>query len=156
MNDYQGAVILVSHDPHLLELVCDRLWLVEGGTCKSYDGDLGDYRNKLLDDRRGGNGKSAPRESNVSRKEARKLRAQARAETAETRKKAKQAEAQMEKLEDQKTDLEARLADPDVYQGSTKKLHDLQVKLGEIKSSLRKTEASWMKAQEAIELADAG
>ena len=155
LNDYQGAVILVSHDPHLLELVCDRLWLVEDGTCKSYDGDLGDYRTKLLDDRRGGGGKSASRESNISRKEARKLRAQARAETAGLRTKAKQAEQQMEKLEQQKTDLEDRLADPDVYQGSTKKLHDLQVKLGEIKSSLRKTEEVWVKAQEAIETADA-
>ncbi len=157
LNDYQGAVILVSHDPHLLELVCDRLWLVEDGTCMSYDGDLADYRNKLLDDRRGGGGKSTTtRQSNISRKEARKLRAQARADTADIRNNAKQAEARIEKLGIQKIELEARLADPKVYQGPTAKLHDLQVRLGEIKSSMSKAEEAWMKAQEVIDSADAG
>jgi len=155
LNDYQGAVILVSHDPHLLELVCDRLWLVENGTCTSYDGDLIDYRNKLLDDRRGGGSKSSTRQSNVSRKEARKLRAQARADTADIRKNAKKAEAQIEKLEAQKLEIEARLADPKVYEGSTAEFQKLQVKMGEIKSTLRKAEETWMKAQEVIETAEA-
>jgi len=154
LNDYQGAVILVSHDPHLLELVCDRLWLVENGTCTSYNGDLIDYRNKLLDDRRGGGSKSSTRQSNVSRKEARKLRAQARAGTADIRKNAKKAEAQVEKLEAQRLEIEARLADPKVYEGSTAEFQKLQVKLGEIKSALRKAEEAWMKAQEVIETAE--
>ncbi len=154
LNDYQGAVIIVSHDPHLLELVCDRLWLVENGTCKSYDGDLADYRNKLLDDRRGGGGKQSARLGGISRKEARKLRARARAETASIRKNAKQAEDQVKVLNKQKTDIETRLADPDIYQGSTAKIMDLQLKLGEIKSSLNKAEDSWIRMQELIETAE--
>ncbi len=43
INAYEGAVILVSHDPHLLELTCDRLWIVDEGTCSSFGGDLNDY-----------------------------------------------------------------------------------------------------------------
>ncbi|MCA8930800.1 MAG: ABC-F family ATP-binding cassette domain-containing protein, partial [Alphaproteobacteria bacterium] len=56
LNAYQGAVILVSHDPHLIELVADRLWLVADGTCRAYDGDLGDYRRLLRDQARVGRG----------------------------------------------------------------------------------------------------
>ena len=156
LNDYQGAVILVSHDPHLIELVCDRLWLVDNGTCKSFEGDLNDYRAKLLDDRRGGSGKSTRRNGNISKKEARKLRAQARAETADLRKSAKQAEANVNKLEQQKSNLETRLADPEVYQGSTAKFQQLQVKLGRVKSDLRKAEETWLQTQEVIELAETG
>nr|MBC8445054.1 ABC-F family ATP-binding cassette domain-containing protein [Rhodospirillaceae bacterium] len=83
LNDFEGAVILVSHDPHLIELVCDRLWLVDGGGCKTWDGDLDDYRAKLLDDRRS-NSKADGRgngEGSKNRKQARKERAKARAET---------------------------------------------------------------------------
>jgi len=157
LNDYKGAVILVSHDPHLLELVCDRLWLVDKGTCTSFDGDLADYRSKLLDDRRSGGSKSTTtRQSNVSRKEARKLRAQARADTADIRKNAKQAEAKIENLEQEKAALEARLADPDIYGGSTAEFQKLQLKLGEIKSAVSKAEEIWMKAQEVIEKANVG
>src|SRR3546814_10062522 len=47
LNAYEGAVVLISHDPHLIELTADRLWLVHGGTCKPFDGDMDDYR-KLL------------------------------------------------------------------------------------------------------------
>ena len=52
INDYEGAVILISHDPHLIELTADRLWLVADGTCRPFDGDLDDYRQLLLEKRR--------------------------------------------------------------------------------------------------------
>lgn len=48
LNNYEGAVILVSHDPHLVECVADRLWLVQGGTCKHFDGDTADYKQLVL------------------------------------------------------------------------------------------------------------
>lgn len=63
LNNYTGAVILVSHDPHLVETVADRLWLVADGTCSPYDGDLEDYRNLVVQQRR--------REREGSKKEAR-------------------------------------------------------------------------------------
>ena len=56
LADYPGAVILISHDRHLIEASVDRLWLVAGGTAAPYDGDLDDYRRDVLDSRNGGNG----------------------------------------------------------------------------------------------------
>ena len=54
LNDFPGAVVLVSHDWHLVELVADRLWLVADGTVRPFDGDLEDYERQVLDGRRGG------------------------------------------------------------------------------------------------------
>ena len=48
INDFAGAVLLISHDPHLIELTADRLWLVAGGRVRPFDGDLEDYRRALL------------------------------------------------------------------------------------------------------------
>ncbi len=52
LNNYKGAVILVSHDPHLVDSVVDRLWLVADGTCKPYNGDLDDYRKLVVAQRK--------------------------------------------------------------------------------------------------------
>ncbi|MHA1597963.1 MAG: ABC-F family ATP-binding cassette domain-containing protein [Alphaproteobacteria bacterium] len=154
LNEYAGAVILVSHDPHLIELVCDRLWLVNDGKCEPYDGDLGDYRQMLLDARRSSGRSGGKGNSGKSRKQIRQEKAQARAETANLRKTAKQAEAKVAKLEQRKAEMEARLANPEVYQGSTAKLQELQVKLGEVKAELAGAEETWMKTAEKIEASE--
>lgn len=153
LNDFEGAVILVSHDPHLIELVCDRLWLVEEGTCVTWEGDLSDYRNRLLDDQRGQNKNTASGSDDTSknRKQARQERAQARAETAELRKAVKAAEKLVEKLDKQKTKLETQLADPEVYEGPTSALLELQVKLGDLKAALNQAENAWMAAEGKLE-----
>jgi len=153
LNDFQGAVILVSHDPHLIELVCDRLWLVDGGGCRAWDGDLSDYRKKLLEEQRGGNktGSAGKGEGSKNRKQLRQEKAKARAQSTDLRASAKEALKQFEKLEKKKTDMEARLASPEVYEGSTTELMALQVKLGEIKTALGKAEDTWMAAEAAIE-----
>src|SRR6185295_1477 len=78
INDFPGAVVLVSHDRHLLELVADRLWLVADGTVRPFDGDLDDYERKVLD---GGGSGNAPRPSEPlpgSRRAARRLAAERR------------------------------------------------------------------------------
>jgi len=153
LNDFEGAVILVSHDPHLIELVCDRLWLIDGGGCHVWDGDLSDYRKKLLDEQRGGNktGNAGKGGGSKNRKQVRQERAKARAETTGLRASAKDALKHFEKLEKQKIDLEARLASPDLYEGSTSDLMALQVKLGDIKTALGKAEDTWLAAEAAIE-----
>ncbi len=142
LNDYNGAVILVSHDPHLIELVCDRLWLVEGGGCRTWEGDLGEYRNKLLDERRTNSksGNAGSGEGSKNRKQARKERARARAETAGLRKSAREDEKHVVKLEKRKSELESRLSDPEIYEGPTATLMELQVKLGKIKTALGEAE----------------
>lgn len=154
LNAYEGAVVLVSHDPHMVELVCDRLWLVTDGTCGPFDGDLEDYRRHLSTERRlqrgerkGANGRKE------GRKEGRRARAQVRAETAALRAAGKKTERRMEELGRQKEALESSLADPEVYTGPTAALMDLQVRLGEVKVALAEAEAAWIAAQEDLEAA---
>ena len=82
LNTYDGAVVLVSHDAHLVDLVCDHLWQVADGTCQPFDGDLEDYRKQLAElsrterrhARKEGRGGSAVAPGN--RKDARRERAQ--------------------------------------------------------------------------------
>jgi ATP-binding cassette, subfamily F, member 3 len=157
LNAYEGAVVLVSHDAHLLELACDNLWLVENGACTPFDGDLADYRKHLAETRRqkrreerDGGDVQAPKQN---RKEERRARAAARAETANLRKSVRDMERQMEKLNTKREQLESRLADPEIYEGSTSKLMALQVELGDVKTRLQNVENTWMAASEELEQA---
>src|SRR6185369_17538542 len=93
INDYPGAVILVSHDRYLLEACVERLWLVEDGSVAPFDGDLDQYRRMILrgDRARAGNGAGKP-EPQLSRVEARRAAAGRRAELAPLRQKITAAE----------------------------------------------------------------
>ncbi len=156
LNDYEGAVVLVSHDPHLIELTADRLWLVNEGRCQGYDGDLDDYRRLLLDQRRErGRDKTIERADPVSRKEKRRAAAENRAATQHLRKAADAAERDMRSLEQRRSTMEQRLSDPAVYGGPTRDLMDLQLKLGEVKKQLAKAEERWLAAQSALESGEA-
>jgi ATPase components of ABC transporters with duplicated ATPase domains len=106
LNEYEGAVVLVSHDPHLIGLTADRLWLVADGRCTAFDGDLEDYRRLLLEQRREKarekdsgppRGREPPRERQ-SQGEA-PPGAEARAQTAHLRKAAQTAERRLRELE---------------------------------------------------------
>jgi ATP-binding cassette subfamily F protein 3 len=149
INAYPGAVILVSHDAHLIDLVCDRLWLVAEGTCQPFDGSLDDYRQSLLDQRRverrsgAGNGDG--------RRRARRARAAARAETAQLRRAAHDAEARMADLQKQKESIESELADPKVYAGLADELTERHVRLAEVTAGLAAAETAWIEAHEALE-----
>jgi ATP-binding cassette subfamily F protein 3 len=77
LSDFSGAVLLISHDPHLVELVADRLWLVDAGTVAPFDGDMDDYRTLLAK-----RGKPVRAETGLSRKDERRMRAEARAKKA--------------------------------------------------------------------------
>jgi len=156
LNAYEGAVVLVSHDPHLVELVADTLWVVEDGTCKPFEGDLKEYRQGLLDARRGrksgadGDGKkeAAPR---LDKKAERKARALARAAGQDVRKDAKKAEQDLAKLAKEKELLEKKLANPDVYNGDSEKLTRLQIELGRLDKKMSLAENKWLEAQAKIE-----
>jgi len=155
LSAFEGAVILVSHDTHLIELAADRLWLVADGTVAAYDGDMDDYRRLLLEQRR--QERARQREDKpergdvVSKKDRRRAAADARAAVADLRKAARQAEALIEKLDRQKSSLEARLADPEVYEGPTAKLQELQIKFGQIKQQISDAEERWLQLQAALE-----
>ena len=156
LNAYSGAVVLVSHDAHLIGLVADRLWLVADGTVAPFDGDLDDYRRYLKEQRRAARSRgrgAATTTTNrpISRKDKRRLDAEARAAVAHLRKAAKQAEARVETLGKKKAEIEARLADPQVYGGPTAKLQALQVRFGALRQSIAEAEETWLAAQAALE-----
>jgi len=162
INAFEGAVVLISHDPHLIELCADRLWLVSGGSVKPFDGDLEDYRKLLLSERRtrdSNAARSGPSDDEsdsvahtaAGRKEQRRAAAEQRAAVAHLRKAASEAEKRLEKLQQQKATLEARLADPDVYNGPTAKLMELQLRYGDIKRAIATAEETWLEAQSALE-----
>ncbi|MEM9249396.1 MAG: ABC-F family ATP-binding cassette domain-containing protein [Pseudomonadota bacterium] len=146
LNAYTGAVVLVSHDMHLLSLVADRLWLVRNGRVAAYDGDLESYRAMLL----GGdapNAKSSgkPRApKRVSLDDIKDLRAEVR-----------KCEARMEKLEEMRDELARRLGDPRVYEEDMAPKREVwQAKYAEVMDALDRAEGLWVKAAEKLEAAE--
>jgi ATP-binding cassette subfamily F protein 3 len=112
LADYNGAVVLITHDPHLVELAADRLWLVADGSVTAFDGDLDDYRALLAERARGANGKA---DAGDARAEARRERAGNRVATAPLRARLKTVEASLEKLSREDSLIEKRLSDPATY-----------------------------------------
>jgi len=153
LNEFSGAVVLISHDSHLIDLVADQLWLVDGGTVAPFAGDLEDYRRHLLEARRSGRRERQNGELKRDRKEARRAAATARAALADHRKRAKQAEKQIAKLTADKAEIEAELAAPETYNGSTDRLALLGKKKSAIEARLAETEAAWLDAVEILEAA---
>ena len=162
INSFEGAVVLISHDPHLIELTADRLWLVAGGQVKSFDGDMDDYRKLLTEERRDGdesdagadrrkNGDGSAMHTAAGRKEQRRASAEQRAANAHLRKAAVEAEKRLEKLQQKKAALETRLADPEVYNGPTAKLLELQLRYGDLKREIETAEDAWLETQSALE-----
>ena len=114
LNDYEGAVIMISHDRHLIEACADRLWLVEDGTVKPFDGDLDDYRRHVLK----GDGKASGSDATAassSAKADRRAAAAEREKLAPIRKKIKECEGLMANLTKKIQAIDGRLADTDLY-----------------------------------------
>ena len=149
LADFSGAVLLITHDPHLVELVADQLWMVGDGTVTPYDGDLDDYRGLLVERAR-----PVPKTDVSNRTNDRRARADARAAVAPLRKKAKDAEARIAKLAGERAKLEALLADPGIYSPARKsEVVATQAKLAAIKRLEQVAEAEWLAAEEALEAA---
>ncbi len=155
LNAYEGAVVLVSHDPHLIELVADRLWLVADGKVRAFDGDLADYRRFLLERAREARreGRDAERGAAPSRKDERRAAADLRAQLAPLRRKAQQAEKLLEKLLADKAGLEGQLADPALYRGPAEAVTRLRRQLAETERAVADAEAAWLAAHEELEAA---
>ncbi len=155
LNAYEGTVILVSHDTHLIKLISDRLWLIDDGRCEPFDGDLDDYRRLLLDQARQRRRESKTEKSNghadkIDKKAERQERARAREQTAGFRKKAQAAEHKLEKLSQQKTEIEQQLADPSLYEGHSHDLRALNMKLADVEKAMEAAEQDWMNAEEKL------
>ncbi|RMC34442.1 ABC-F family ATP-binding cassette domain-containing protein [Paracoccus alkanivorans] len=148
LNDYTGAVVLVSHDMHLLGLVAERLWLVNDGAVTGYEGDLDDYRRFLLNGDQPQKPKPAetpkPAPKRPSRDELQNLRAEVR-----------RAEERVQKLTEMLEKLDKKLADPDVYENPVES-RKWGRKHAEAVGAMARAEAIWMEALENLELAEKG
>jgi ATP-binding cassette, subfamily F, member 3 len=149
LADFQGAVLLITHDPHLVELIADRLWLVADGTVRPFDGDLDDYRALLAERAR-----PTAKQDLAARRNERRERADARAALAPLRRQARDAEARLGRLAAERAAIEAKLADPELYaSGHTPEIAAANAKLAAIARLAVTAEAEWLAAEEALEAA---
>ena len=149
LADFQGAVLLITHDPHLVELVADRLWLVADGTVRPFDGDLDEYRALLAERAR-----PAAKVDAATRRDDRRERAEARAALAPLRRQARAAEERIAKLRAEQTRIEAKLADPAIYApGRVTEVTAANARLAAIKRETAVAEEEWLAAEEALEAA---
>ena len=154
INDFAGAVLLISHDPHLIELTADRLWLVAGGRVRPFDGDLDDYRRTLLQREATRPSSGAAVEGNPRRAQ-RQRQAEARARLAPLRQAAHAAERELERLTKQRAALAAKLADGATYRRSGDEISALIRREAEIQAAIEAAEQRWLIAAEALERAEA-
>ncbi|HTO32545.1 MAG TPA: ABC-F family ATP-binding cassette domain-containing protein [Pararhizobium sp.] len=158
LNEYTGAVILISHDRHLIEATADRLWLVKNGTVSNYDGDLEDYRSTIVQSSRGkgGKGKGNGGEDQLSKAEQRKANADKRAAFAPLKKKINDVESLTGKLQKQIQTLDKELEDQDLYDKFPEKAASKVKERAEVVSKLAKAEEHWMQLSSEYEEAMAG
>ena len=151
INDYPGAVILVSHDRYLLEASVDRLWIVQGGSVTPYDGDLDDYRRLILSgdasDRRQDTKDAAPKAGAETRKNS----AQKRSELSALRKRVASAESLTHKLAAQIEKLDATLAT--LFASDPVKAGQLAKERADAAQKLSEAEEEWLNASAELEAA---
>jgi ATP-binding cassette subfamily F protein 3 len=181
LQDYAGAVVLVSHDRHLLRTVADDFYIVHAGRAQPFDGDLEDYAQWLADDDRDRNrtprrerdgDPSAAAAVQVETGSEREPAGQREAQSAEARKQRKREDAErrnrlsplkaevtrceqeLERLAQETAGLQVRLADPDLYlDDNRERLRELLRKQGELARATEQTEAAWLQASEQLEAA---
>ncbi|WP_380183382.1 ABC transporter ATP-binding protein [Kalamiella sp. sgz302252] len=153
--DFEGALVVVSHDRHLLRSTTDDLYLVHDGKVEAFDGDLEDYQQWLSDlQKQTAAAEPKPESGNSAqaRKDQKRREAELRTQTQPLRKQIEKLEKQMEKLNGQLAEAESKLADSAIYDPSRKA--DLTAALqqqAEAKSALEECEMAWLDAQEQLE-----
>jgi len=150
LNAYSGAVVIVSHDRHMLEMSADRLVLVDNGTASDIDGSLDDYIAFVLAKDNASEGSS---EAKISRKDARRAAAEAREQSQGLRKAAKAAEIELAKLTEQRSAIDRAMFDPSSAAPDLAKLTmtDLMKRRAEVEAKIEAAEAAWMEASEKLE-----
>lgn len=178
LQGYTGAIVLVSHDRHLLRHVVESLWLVEGGSVSEYPDDLTTYEKWVLAGdktstnaeasaaagassaaRVSGNtvstkteGAQAPREKGLKGREQRQTSAEQRARLKPLRQELQKTEKKLERLQVQLASLQEVLADPSLYEADQRdKLASIVKDEGALKAELESTEELWMEQQQGIE-----
>jgi len=151
INDFPGAVVLVSHDRYLLEACADRLWLVAGGKVAPFDGDLDDYRRYVLSRDKANDAKQAA--AQTDRAEVRRAAAEKRAETAPLRKRIADAEKKIAQLTRQLEKLDATLGDGTLFATDPARAAELSKTRAAVTAEIAETEEAWLEASAALESA---
>ncbi|MDF1764210.1 MAG: ATP-binding cassette domain-containing protein, partial [Oleibacter sp.] len=163
LQNFEGAIVVVSHDRHLLKSTVDEYWLVDQGKVTEFDGDLDDYHQYLQQREQGSTTDFAEQNASlnntnnstapiVDRKEQKRLEAEKRQRLAPLRKQQQAAEKQMEKLQLSLSVIEEKMSDTDLYDASRKdELNKLIQEQGKLKSELDDVEMTWMELTEQLE-----
>lgn len=160
LQDFTGALIVVSHDRSLLESTTDVFWLISGGKVQPFDGDLEDYRQWRIAQLAEAGKPSDGDAQGVNRKEQKRQEAEARQQLAKQRKplqnRLNKLEQEMNKLSEEKTQLEAFLSSSEAYDDANRqKMADSVKRQGEVSSRLEAVEEEWMAVQEQLEALEA-
>jgi ATP-binding cassette subfamily F protein 3 len=174
INEFAGAVVLISHDPHLIELTVDRFWLVKDGLCRQFDGDLADYRDLVLTEDRAGADRGSRYRDPEERKSARREpedrkpsrrepeeRKQPRRNAApaqpsgDLKRQLEQSALAVDKLSQALALIEKKLADPALYNQHADIIADWQRKHADVSKRLADAEDAWLRAQASVDRADA-
>ncbi len=146
LASFEGAVLLISHDPHLVELVADTLWIVGDGTVTPYEGDLADYKARIAE-----GGKAPAAKAPNAAPNDRKGKALARAALEPLRKRARDAEARLTRLAEERRTIEAKLADPAIYRKGGSDLARENARLSAVARAEAQAESDWLEAAGALE-----
>jgi ATP-binding cassette subfamily F protein 3 len=159
LNDYEGAVILISHDRHLIDACVDRLWLVRNGTVRAYDRDLDAYRAECLAERTAGDAtpsrRSKSRRTRSPQLAVRQHAAQQRAALAPLKKEVTKAQLEIDRITARIAAIDASLLDAALYVREPARAQALARERGGLERALQDAEGAWLAASETYERAQA-
>ena len=156
--DYEGSLVVVSHDRHLLRNTVEEFYLVHDKKVEEFKGDLEDYQKWLNEQNSAPENKSSEKNddnenSMQNRKEQKRREAELRQQTAPLRKQISQLEEKMNKHSSKLAEIENQLADSELYSAENKeKLTALLAQQVEVKKALEEVEMDWLAAQEELEV----
>lgn len=161
LQAFEGAVIIVSHDRHLLRSTVEEFVLVDHGKVEEFDGDLDDYRNWLAAENQPTPSVNAVKtdksnDGSVDKKQLRQNAAALREKLKPYTNAIKKLEKQMEKLQETLSKLEEELADPELYSTGGDKLKELLKQQGELRTQLENTEEEWLTKSDELEALNEG
>jgi ATP-binding cassette, subfamily F, member 3 len=153
LNDYEGAVLLITHDVYLAEATADRLWLVNEGRAAPYDGDLSDYRALVLAADKTRTDTPHAKFEPAPPPAPKRSESEIRRATADIRKRISAAEREMEKIRKELAGIDTELADPTLYDTDPKKAVALGKSRDRLNAALDTAEETWLAASEEFEAA---
>ena len=157
LQGFEGAMVIVSHDRHLLRSTADEFYLVHGGRVEAFDGDIDDYHKWLLEQERNQASADKPAEAGVfsaaARKDQKRREAEFRQAIRPLKQQLEKLEARMEKIQLRLQQIETDLADPEIYtDGAKPKLTALLAEQGPLTGELEAIELEWMTLSEDLQL----